>query len=291
VPPTPARPAALQGRLFRGSAAVRDGHLSPAQLRSSAWIRLFPDVYACASLPVTHQLRTRAANRLLLPQSVVAGRSAATWSGLDLAGPADDVELLVPSTCRAGTAAGLHVRRTVLSPPEVGIDNGVRVTSRLRTTIDLARTRPVEEAVVLVDRFTQAGLADLELVRAAATAMSGRDCRHVREVLALADGLAGSPQETRVRLLVTASALPRPVAQFVVRHRGRFVARVDFAWPERRLALEYDGAWHAEPGQFAADRARLNRLLAARWRVLFVTAADLGRPEALLARIAAALAA
>ena len=46
-----------------------------------------------------------------------------------------------------------------------------------------------------------------------------------------------------------------PVAQYVVRHDGRFVARTDFAWPEHRLALEYDGLWHGEPGQFQRDRA------------------------------------
>jgi very-short-patch-repair endonuclease len=55
------------------------------------------------------------------------------------------------------------------------------------------------------------------------------------------------------------------------------------------VALEYDGHWHAEPGQFARDRARLNRLTAAGWRVVFVTAADLRRPDLLVARIAEAL--
>ena len=63
---------------------------------------------------------------------------------------------------------------------------------------------------------------------------------------------------------------------------------MDFAWPGRRLALEYDGLWHAEPGQFARDRQRLNRLSAAGWRVVFVTAADLVRPVELVARLRAA---
>jgi very-short-patch-repair endonuclease len=93
-----------------------------------------------------------------------------------------------------------------------------------------------------------------------------------------------------VRLLVLAAGLPAPVAQFEVRAGGRFVARVDFAWPEQRLALEYDGLWHAEPGRFARDRQRLNALTAAGWRVVFVTAADLHRPAALLARLSAELA-
>ena len=47
--------------------------------------------------------------------------------------------------------------------------------------------------------------------------------------------------------------------------------------------------WHGRPEQLTKDRARMNRLLAAGWRVLFVTAADLRDPSALVARIAAAL--
>jgi very-short-patch-repair endonuclease len=79
------------------------------------------------------------------------------------------------------------------------------------------------------------------------------------------------------------------VAQFTVRHEGRFVARVDFAWPEHKLALEYDGLWHGEPGQFAKDRQRLNKLRAAGWQVIHVTAADLRDPRRLLRLIADAL--
>ena len=100
---------------------------------------------------------------------------------------------------------------------------------------------------------------------------------------------AGSPQETRLRLLLGRSGLPRPVAQHEVRDARGFVARVDFAWPEHRLALEYEGEWHGAPQQVPADRERLNRLFVAGWRVIFVTKADLRRPERLLARIRAAL--
>jgi very-short-patch-repair endonuclease len=98
-----------------------------------------------------------------------------------------------------------------------------------------------------------------------------------------------SPQETRLRLLIHGSGLPAPVAQHRVLVNGREVARVDFAWPDRKVAVEYDGLWHAEPGQFAKDRQRLNRQREAGWTVVFVTAADLHRPADLVARIAAAL--
>ncbi len=73
------------------------------------------------------------------------------------------------------------------------------------------------------------------------------------------------------------------------RWQGSFLARVDFAWAQHRLAVEYEGVWHAKPRNVGKDRARLNRLTAAGWRVVFVTAADLHHPERLMARIAAAL--
>jgi hypothetical protein len=111
----------------------------------------------------------------------------------------------------------------------------------------------------------------------------GPGSARVRQVCALADGLAGSPQETRLRLLVLRSGLPAPVAQHRVMSGGREIARVDFAWPGRKVAVEYDGLWHAEPGQFAKDRRRLNRLREAGWTVVFVTAADMRRPAEVIA--------
>ena len=145
------------------------------------------------------------------------------------------------------------------------------------------------DAVVALDALVQTGLVGLADVRSAAVAATGRGCRRAREAAARADGLAESPQETRLRLVLLASALPPPVAQHTVRDvDGRVVARVDFAWPEQRRAVECEGAWHGQPQNVVRDRTRLNRLTAAGWRVVFVTAADVRRPAQLLTRIAAA---
>lgn len=108
-----------------------------------------------------------------------------------------------------------------------------------------------------------------------------------RRLAAEADGLAGSPQETRLRLLFSREGLPAPIAQFRVFGDDGFIARVDFACPELKLAIEYDGAWHGEREHFAKDRQRLNRLVAAGWTVLRATAEDLRNPRALAARIRA----
>ena len=106
----------------------------------------------------------------------------------------------------------------------------------------------------------------------------------------LADPRAESQPESRLRVLLALAGL-FPAVQYTVRDdSGDFVARVDLAFVDQRVAIEYDGVWHGERRQFARDRRRLNRLVAAGWTVLHVTAEDLRDPAALLARIRALLA-
>jgi hypothetical protein len=283
-------PAQLRRRAFRGSAAVRAGLLTKDQLRSPAWRPLFRDVYAHTDLEVTHSLRARAAALLVAPGAVVTGTSAAALWGVDLGEVEDDVELTVPPGSPARRVRGVRVRRAALPTGLVRLREGAPVTSPAATAVRVATCLPHDDAVAAVDRMVVAGLAPLAAVRDLAARSTGRGAARARAVCALADGLAGSPQETRLRLLIGRSDLPTPVAQHTVRDEAGFVARVDLAWPGHRVAVEYDGLWHAEPGQFARDRQRLNRLTAAGWRVVFVTAADLHRPVELVARIRAALA-
>lgn len=290
MPVSPRRPAELRGKAFRGSAVVAAGKLSPGELRSPAWRRLFRDVYACADVTVTHELRAVAAARLLVPGSVLSGRSAAVVWGVPAADRDDDVELTVPPGANVCRVPGITVRRRLLEGGQVTVRRGTRTTTPEATAVDLARLGPLDEAVVLIDRFICAKVTNLDRVRAEAGRASGRGCRQVRTAAALADGLAASPPETRLRLLLHRSCLPKPVAQFVVRDDSGRIARVDLAWPGAKVAVEYEGRWHGETRQQVdADRARLNRLTEAGWTVVFVTAADMRHPERIIARVAAAL--
>lgn len=284
-------PDQLRHRIFRGSWAVARGVLTKGQLRGPTWQRLFPDVYVHHAVPVTHALRARAAAAVLVPGSVVTGCSAAVLWGVDLVDVMDDVELTRPPDGHPVRVPGVRMRRALLPDGAVCTRRGVRTTTPEWTAVMLAAQLPGDEGVIAVDRLVQSGVVELSSVRRCAADRTGRGSRRAQAVCALADGLAESPQETRLRLLVHRSTLPRPVAQHRVVHAGSFVARVDFGWPEHRVALEYDGLWHADPSQLPKDRQRLNRLSAAGWRIVFVTAADLHHPAQLLARIADALAA
>ena len=110
-----------------------------------------------------------------------------------------------------------------------------------------------------------------------------------RRAVGLADERAESPPESVLRVVLRCAGLA-PVPQYVVRDaEGRFVARVDLAFPDVRIAVEYDGAWHGRPGELARDRRRHNALVAAGWTVVHITAADMHAPDRVVASVTALL--
>jgi G:T-mismatch repair DNA endonuclease (very short patch repair protein) len=279
--------------VFRGTRAVEAGLLTPAQLRSGAWRRLRHDVYADAALPVDHVLHARGVNLVAPPEAAFGGLTAvALWGGHEFVTPYDDVEVVVPPGVRWQPGPGVIVRTASLDGGVVDDPPRLRRTTRARTAVDLVRRGEVDDGVVLLDRLVSAGIVRLDVVRDAVAALPRcRGSKLAREIAGLADGFAESPPETRLRLLMLRAGLPMPVAQFRVFDDEGLIGRVDFAYPELRIAIEYEGMWHGEPQHVGRDRRRLNRLRAAGWRVVFVTAADMRDPEALAREIARALAA
>ena len=72
--------------------------------------------------------------------------------------------------------------------------------------------------------------------------------------------------------LVRQYELMAPAFQHEVWHGGRFIARIDCAYPDRKLAIEVDGfEHHSSPEAFQRDRTRQNRLVALGWTVLRFT--------------------
>lgn len=250
------------------------GLLTRGELRSRAWRPVFRDVYADAELTISHRTRCQAAARWLLPPgAALAGRSAAALYGAGFIGDTEPLDVLVPAGQRFGPVAGLAVHTAEVADFDVLSHAGMPVTTPLRTCWDLAQWLGVEEAVVVVDRLLGRRLVRAEQLRDLAHDRRGaRGWKRMLRVAQLADPGAESAQESRLRVRIVLAGVPQPVTQFVVRRDGRFIARVDLAWPELRIAVEYDGLWHDDPEQFHRDRRRLNRLLGEGWIVLHVTA-------------------
>jgi very-short-patch-repair endonuclease len=85
------------------------------------------------------------------------------------------------------------------------------------------------------------------------------------------------------------NGLPIPVAQHEVRAGSDLIARIDFAYPERRIAIELDGAaYHSGELAQRRDGRRENQLGALGWRVLrFGWEEVTRRPEYVLATLRA----
>lgn len=271
---TPRRPQELASKIFSAHEAIALGVVTAGELRSAAWRQIFRGVYADARMPVSHLARCEAAAHWLLPPgAVIAGRSAVAFHGGLSPRDSDPVEVLSPGAVRVGPARGLRVHAGDLDPAEVVTHGRVRVTAALRTCWDLAQWCDLAEAVALIDSLLGRGVVKQdELERYALTRTARRGAKRFARAIGLADAGAQSAPESRTRVGLVLAGLPRPIAQHVIDDRGRFVARVDLAWPEYRVAVEYDGVWHAEAGQFHRDRQRLNRLVGQDWIVLHLTA-------------------
>jgi very-short-patch-repair endonuclease len=83
---------------------------------------------------------------------------------------------------------------------------------------------------------------------------------------------AESHLELMLKRLIERSELPKPISQHIIESGGRVVARLDFAFPREKVALEAHGyAHHHGRRQWERDQERLSELTAMGWVVLYVT--------------------
>ncbi|WP_322410795.1 hypothetical protein [Microbacterium invictum] len=136
-------------------------------------------------------------------------------------------------------------------------------------------------------------LATLAQLFAAASARRRVGGPALRAALPRIRSRSASPRETWCRLLLVDAGLPEPELNHEVRDAaGQVIACVDLAYPDARVAVEYEGEHHrTDPQQWARDLVRCEALAAAGWFVVRVSAAHLaGGGAALAARVRAGLA-
>ena len=281
--------------LFTATDARRAGY-EHAEMRhlvsSGAWVRLRRGIYVTGHvlgsmddagrrhrvdcLAVLLELHRRTA--------VISHESAARLWGFpvrtDLLGP---VRLTDPTLSRRGR--GYTVTQAPLRTEETARSGPLRLTAAGRTLLDCARQWDVDDAVVALDAALLAGTVTEQQLAEGATALRGwPGARAAARAVALADGRAESPLESRGRLRIVGAGLPRPDLQVEIRTGGRLVAVVD-AWLEQAaIAIEFDGRvkytdpWrNRTPRQVWWDeKRREDELRSLDIRVVRIADADLG---------------
>jgi hypothetical protein len=272
---------------FRG----RDSPYTHNELRGPGFQRLYHGVYLDGTVQPDHRVWCRAASLLLPSGGAIGLESAAHLMGLRGLDPGLDVRVMVPTTRSLRPQTHLLVRRVQLTADDVTSLFGMPVTTPVRTASDLARFLPRVEAVIALDAMLrQSKLSPAALLSYIDDHVGWPGVPAVRTALSLSDGLAESPMESRMRLVIIDSGLPAPRAQVKIYRGKRFVARVDWAYEEQKLALEYDGDHHMEKATFRFDMERQRELAHLGWRVLRFNADDVLRfPDRMVAEIRAAL--
>ncbi len=83
--------------------------------------------------------------------------------------------------------------------------------------------------------------------------------------------------------VIRARGLPEPARQFVVYHRGRKLGTVDLAYPDARIAIEYDSdEFHTGRVATSRDSERRHRMIVAGWLPVTAVNSDLRSGGALL---------
>ncbi len=167
--------------------------------------------------------------------------------------------------------------------------DGLPVTSLERTMVDCCGLLNYKQSLILADHALRKG-ANIVRLGEYELAMAGRQgVVNLRRVLAAADALSESPGETLTRDLLRKLRVPKPVLQLEVR-TPRGLARLDFGWPDRKAALEFDGKakyFDYRPTEQAVfeERQREKALMELGWRILRIEWKDLFREQELRARV------
>ena len=216
--------------------------------------------------------------------------------------PIDFADGSLPHLSGAGRAVSLRRRRSRLQPEDVEVVNGLPVTTLLRTAVDCAFDLPARESITIVDsamralchpdRFNpQQAQSRWEHVRPqllAAVEAEGprRGAVRARAVVAMASPFSESPGESLTRRLVVALGLPPPELQHEILLEAGGQRFLDLAWPDLRLAIEFDGrSKYSVNDDVWEEKLRQDAIGAMGWSFMRVTYADLNDEERLTSRI------
>jgi hypothetical protein len=204
---------------------------------------------------------------------------------------------------RAGRReAGVAQHSGALLPGDVCESGGVRHTSATRSALDLTMVTDVEHSLPVLDHLLHVGAVQhRDLCRGARSRTVWPYTLSTEIAVRLADCRSESVGESRSRYMFWRGGLPTPLSQYaVVGDHGGTVARLDFAWPEFRVFLEFDGkdkyTKYLKQGESVVDavlREKKREELVCRltgWRCIRLTWADLHRPHETVNYIRAVLA-
>lgn len=250
--------------------AIGDFDRIRAQVRGGALLRVARGVYYPVarwdreSAREQHLTLARAETLLRGRRLVLSHRSAAVAWGLPLLGEPPEAVHVIADRAGGGRSDDRLVRHCLDVPVSTERIDELEVTAIERTVVDVARTSRFAEGVMVADAALARG-ARLDDLVAELPPPGSRGVKRAREVLAFADGRAGSPLESLSRVSIHEAGLPAPVLQHEFADReGRMFA--DFWWPRSGVVGEFDGKTKYLDERYRSGRTIEQVLLDEKWR-------------------------
>jgi hypothetical protein len=181
-----------------------------------------------------------------------------------------------------------RIHRSELLPADVAMIGPIRVTSALRTLVDLAAVVDERVLEIAIEDAVRRGLVSVERLRWRAALRSGKGYAGSQKLAALLArdqlGRTDSGWEVRVAHVLTDAGYPEPVRQLGV-ETSLGLLHVDLGYPGPTVvAFEYDSdRFHSGRSQRHRDVERRNALRTAGCLVVEVTAALVRDPDRLVA--------
>lgn len=290
-------PAHLRGAAFRAGDAAFHG-LGHKRLRSPDVARPFTGVRAIDPDLASPLGRSRAYEPLLRPGEAFSHATAAMLHGLPLPPAMATAPLHVlspPRVARARTQGVVGHEASasfgVMLRYGLPVVDPVLAWCQLGAMLEEADLIALGDAIVTGRREGSVRRPPLASIDELAAGV--REWGRRRGARALAAALprvrrgADSRPETLTRLLLVDAGLPEPAIQPAIEvEDGTETLHPDLAYPEWRIAFEYEGERHLEPGRWKRDITRREKFETAGWRVVRVTSDDVfADPAGFLARM------
>jgi hypothetical protein len=265
---------------------ARDAGLSRSQIdrrAAASWVHIHEGIFRMPGSTATWKGTLRAASLAASPPCGISHRSAAGIYELPGA-RCDIVEVTCTRWLRARRSGVIVHERTRIDAADIHEVDGLPVMRPERVILELAGLRPSSK---YIESVIQAARRKRLVTYDSTMEMFNRNARRgVRGVAALRTALeiwnpesrpTESEMETLLIQVLRDQGCPEVVTQFSVLDRhGAFVARVDAALPEWRIAIEYDSKQeHSDEFQIARDGRRRNRIIAAGYAPLVARHGDL----------------
>lgn len=284
-------PGSLNGVITRDKAiATMGAYQVRAALRSGLLVAQWPKILVERDRRFEPETLAAAAVLSVGCEAVVVGETALALHGCDAARPSP-VHLLVRYNRWPQNRPGVVVHHGRIHPDDVVRLAGLPAQSQARAVAEMLCGRQRRRAFACADqalgRFAEAERPAFRALVADHLELrpDRRGTVQAKQLLQLATGRAESPAESSMLLIVVDAGFPVPTVQLSVRSlSGREVYRLDLAWEQLRIALEYDG-YEAHEGRQSLDAAREEDLRRRAWIVVRASAKDLADPSRLLAEL------